>query len=82
MQKMKYVRLEQYDSFIFFPEVINHSTFKDLKPISAGFCFIGDTGVKCFGESFSLMLPSKQEDTKLATLQLFGPFSKAYLDLL
>lgn len=37
--RQKYVRLKEYDSFIFFPMIIEHSTFKHLQPISAGFCY-------------------------------------------
>jgi hypothetical protein len=40
--------------------------------ISAGFCYIGEKGVECFGESVSLGLPSNpEEDSKLATRQFF-----------
>ena len=71
--KQKYVRLEQYDMFIFFPELIDHSDFNHFKPIlSAGFCYIGKDEVKCFGSSHSLGIESKEEDSKLATKQVFG----------
>lgn len=72
-QRQKYVRLKEYDSFIFFPEVIEHSRFKYLNPISAGFCYLNeDNVVKCFGESVSLNLGSKEDDTILATRQVYG----------
>ena len=72
--KQKYVRLKKYNSFIFFPMIIEHSTFKHLDPISAGFCYLDeDQVVKCFGSSFSLGLNSiPEEDTKLATKQVYG----------
>ncbi len=71
--KQKYVRLKEYDSFIFFPEIIDHSTFKHLNPISAGFCYLNDEDiVKCFGHSVSLGIKSNPEDTKLATKQIYG----------
>ena len=70
----KYIRLERYNEFIFFPEIIEHSQFRNLKPISAGFCYLDndDNIVNCFGESVSLGLKSKEDDTKLATKQVYG----------
>jgi hypothetical protein len=71
--KQKYVRLKELDSFIFFPEIIEHSTFKHLNPISAGFCYLNDDDiVKCFGGSISLGIDSNSEDTILATKQVYG----------
>jgi hypothetical protein len=72
--KQKYVRIKEYDSFIFFPEIIEHSAFKHLNPISAGFCYLNndDDVVKCFGRSVSLRLDSDPEDTELATKQVYG----------
>ena len=70
--KQKYVRLSQYNEIIIFPEVIEHSTFKHLSPISAGFCYIQDRGVVCYGESISLNLESKEDDSERATFQVFG----------
>jgi len=70
--KQKYIRLERYDEIIIFPEVIEHSSFKHMKPISAGFCYIEDRKVSCFGESYSLGLESKEDDSQRATWQLFG----------
>lgn len=70
--KQKYVRLERYDEIIIFPCLIEHSEFKNLNPISAGFCYIGDNEVNCFGESYSLKLKSHEDDSNLATKQIFG----------
>jgi hypothetical protein len=71
--KHKYVRIKAYDSFIFFPEEIEHSTFRFLNPISAGFCYLNDDNVvKCFGKSISLGIESDPEDTLLATNQVYG----------
>ena len=70
--KQKYVRLKQYDTIIIFPEVLNHSDFKHMNPISAGFCYVGKDRIDCFGESYSLRMKSDPEDTKLATKQIFG----------
>lgn len=70
--KLKYVRLSNYDSFIIFPMIIEHSTFSHLDPVSAGFCYIDEGKVSCFGESYSLGIGSKSDDTALATKQVFG----------
>jgi len=72
--KQKYVRLKEFNSFIFFPETIDHSTFKHLNPISAGFCYLSGNGevVECFGRSVSLNLSSNPDDTKWATRQVYG----------
>lgn len=71
--KQKYVRLKQYNSFIFFPQIIEHSTFKHLDLISAGFCYLDDNDVvNCFGKSISLGIDSDPDDTKLATKQVYG----------
>jgi len=71
--KLKYVRLEDNDEIIIFPMMIEHKTFKLLNPISAGFCYINQNEVKCFGKSLSLDIKSiKDEDTLLATKQVFG----------
>ena len=72
--KLKYVRLQQYDQIIIFPETLQHSTFKNLNPISAGFCHVNTSRkmVDCYGESTSLMLSSAKDDTYLATKQVFG----------
>ena len=70
--KYKYVRLEDCDVFIFFPEVENHSAFKYFRPVSTGFCFIEDNEVICFGRSESLNLESFFDDSERATKQMFG----------
>jgi len=70
--KLKYVRLERFDEIIIFPTVLAHSTFKHLNPISAGFCYIENNKVSCFGESISLDIKSKEGDTQIATKQVFG----------
>jgi len=73
--KLKFVRLKQYNEVIIFPCVIEHSKFKHLNPISAGFCYIlGDEQrVNCFGESYSLGLKAdEKQDTIEATKWVFG----------
>lgn len=71
-RKQKYVRLQRYDEIIIFPEVISHDTFKHLKCVSAGFCYVNKESVSCFGKSFSLGLKSKEDDSEKATMQIFG----------
>ena len=70
--KLKYVRLEKYNTIIIFPQILNHSDFKHMKPISAGFCYIYQNKIKCFGHSYSLNLESNPEDTIIATKQILG----------
>jgi hypothetical protein len=70
--KQKYVRLKRYNEVIIFPTVIEHSTFRNQEPISAGFCYVGKNKVSCFGESISLGIKSMEDDSYMATKQLFG----------
>ena len=70
--KLKYVRLKAYDEIIIFSMLLEHSTFKHLNPISAGFCYIDDGKVSCFGRSVSLRIESMEDDTKMVTKQVFG----------
>ena len=72
MEKMKYVRLQEYDSIIIFPCIINHSDFCQFLPVSAGFCYISEQKIECFGESVSLKLKSDASDSKVATKQYCG----------
>ena len=70
--KQKYVRLRDYNEFIIFPTTIKHDSFGHFNIISAGFCYVENNQVNCFGESISLKLKSLSEDSKLATQQIFG----------
>ena len=70
--KQKYVRLKEYNQIIIFPTVIEHSDFIGMKPISAGFCHIHNDKVVCFGRSISLRLEGMEDDTFMATKQIFG----------
>ena len=73
--KTKYVRTKD-NVIVVFCELLQHSTFKRLEPISAGFISFGvnkqgNPSCSCYGESVSLGLESnKEEDTLLAQLQL------------
>ena len=70
--EQKYVRLEEYDEIIIFPEPLQHSAFKHLEPVSAGFCIVGNDVIKCYGRSASLGLEGKDDDSFIATKQVFG----------
>lgn len=76
----KYVRLKQFNEIIIFPEIINHSDFKNFEPISAGFCNVRENSIACFGRSITLNLPSEPiEDSLIATRQVFGYEAKLEL---
>jgi len=70
--KQKYVRLKEYNQIIIFHTIIEHSTFRNLNPISAGFCYVNADKVACFGESISLNLKGMEDDSYIATKQIFG----------
>jgi len=73
--KQKYV-ITEHGEIIVFPELIQHSTFRNFNPISAGFIYFGlnedgNPTCSCYGDSVSLNLKSRPEDdTKLAIRQL------------
>jgi hypothetical protein len=69
--KLKYVRING-DEFIIFAMTLDHSTFKYLNPISAGFCYVDQDKVDCFGESHTLKMDGLIDDTIQATKQVFG----------
>lgn len=70
--KQKYVRVEPYNQIIIFNAMTDHSTFKNLNPVSAGFCYIDAGKVSCFGHSVTLGIDSNKGDSFHATKQLFG----------
>ena len=70
--KQKYIRLKEYDEIIIFPTLVGHADFKHLNPISAGFCYIYDNSVRCFGNSVGLGIESLDDDSFMATKQIFG----------
>jgi len=70
--KQKYVRLKKYNLIIIFHPAIEHSEFKNMDVISAGFCYVHEDKVVCFGGSFSLNLESMEDDTEIATKQIYG----------
>lgn len=73
-QIQKYIRLPGYE-IIIFSKSLEHFAFKHLNPITAGSCIVDAEKKKvfCFGVSITLDLQAdEKEDTKLATIQLFG----------
>ena len=66
MQTMKYVIIEKMGNEvpIIFPDFIEHDTFADMKPISAGKFFwpYENTVITTHGKSTSLKLESRPED--------------------
>ncbi len=75
MRKLKYIRTHQ--SFVIFSEPLMHSEIKPMSDlISAGFCHFDhyEQVWKCYGESISLNLKSKSEDSELLTKQMNGEY--------
>lgn len=80
--KQKYI-VTDGGHMVVFSELIQHSRFSGLDPISAGFISIyakkDENGhaiptVSCYGESISLRLPSREEDTAIAEKQILGNY--------
>ena len=71
IKQQKYIRTEK-DQIIIFPKSIDHSEFKSLNPVSAGFCFVGQDSITCNGYSDSLNIDTSASDTVQATIQFFG----------
>ena len=72
--KTKYV-ITSDNEIIVFPELLQHSEFKKFNPISAGFISFsvnkqGNASCTCYGESISLGIKSREEDTQIAKKQL------------
>ena len=73
--RVKYVITED-EKIIVFPELFQHSQFRNFNPVSAGFISfgvnkMGNPTCNCWGESISLGLKSRPEtDTRLAKFQL------------
>lgn len=70
MRQIKYIRF--YRGFVLFSEPMTHNEihFNGENPISAGFCYFDGSEWKCYGESISLKLKSKEEDSNLLTRQM------------
>lgn len=74
--KAKYIRTK-HNEIIVFSELQKHNEFIHFNPISAGFICIGigedkNPDCTCYGESISLGLSSKEDDTRLAKKQILG----------
>ena len=85
--KLKYV-LTEYNNFAIFSPGTNHNDIASKmhgKPISAGFCYItalekntehiSEPLINCFGESVSLKLKSRPEDSKKLTELINDPYN-------
>lgn len=70
--KQKYVKLKEYNQIIIFNSLLSHNQFENFGIASAGFCYVGEDKVTCFGESVTLKLKSDENDSYYATKQLFG----------
>lgn len=77
MSKTKYIKTES-NQIIVFSEHIQHSRFKFMNPVSAGFIFFNNNSdglpdCHCYGESVSLELKSDEKvDSALARIQILG----------
>ncbi len=74
--KAKYIKTES-GQIIIFPLLIEHSSFKNWTPVSAGFIAFGvdkngTANCSCFGESVSLQLKSEEGDSLKAQIQIIG----------
>jgi hypothetical protein len=75
MPKAKYIKTKEKE-IIVFGEIMLHSDFRNMNPVSAGFISFGtnedgNPTCKCYGESISLgLLSDEEEDTQLAQSQL------------
>lgn len=75
MAKAKYIKTKDRE-IIVFGEIMQHSDFRYLDPVSAGFIYFGgededgNPSCECVGESISLRLKADEEDTLLAQMQL------------
>jgi hypothetical protein len=74
--KQKYV-ITEHGVIIVFPEIIQHSRFRNFNPISAGFISFGlnESGnptCSCYGDSFSLNLKSRPEDDTVIAIRQLG----------
>ena len=72
MQQTKYVIIETHgiEVSIVFSELLNHSIFSNLNPISAGFVWIKDNNVKTGDESIGLELSSRPQDYSIISRDL------------
>jgi hypothetical protein len=75
MPKAKYIKTKDKE-IIVFGEIMLHSDFRGMNPVSAGFISFGineegNPTCKCYGGSISLgLLSDEEEDTQLAQSQL------------
>ena len=72
MEQTKYVIIKTHgmEVSIVFSELLDHSIFKNLNPISAGFVWIKDDCVKTGVESIGLRLSSRPQDCTIIARDL------------
>lgn len=70
---MKYVIISKMatPTPIVFPEYLDHSTFKDFRVISGGFCKLVDGKVETYGESTTLHIKPDVNDAKFLQRFIF-----------
>lgn len=71
MLKAKYIK-DKMNGIVIFPAYMQHSAFSHLEPVSAGFIECYNNEAFCYGESISLNLKADENDSAIATRQLFG----------
>jgi hypothetical protein len=76
MMKTKYVKTKD-DEIIVFGEIMQHSDFRSMNPVSAGFISFGidkegNPTCSCYGHSVSLGLVSDEEKDTLLARRTFG----------
>jgi hypothetical protein len=86
--KLKYILTKSGAFVIFHPVTAHNDMARGLygEPISAGFCYIDITtpkpeeykaptlSIRCFGESISMKLKSRPEDSEIITKALNNPY--------
>ena len=69
MRKLKYVR--HHYGFVIFDEIVQHNDIRVDDIVSAGFCSISsaseELSASCWGESVSLNLKSRDDDSEAMT---------------
>ena len=78
MGQMKYIIVDngQWDAPVIFDESTQHFTMAANTPgtvIAAGFVRFTTDGLECYGQSISLGIKSRPEDTKLINKMIGGP---------
>ncbi len=78
MRKMKYIVMDngQWDAPVIFDEAVQHFEMVGYLSgtlLSAGFVVFTPTGLECYGESISLGVKARPEDTELINRMIGAP---------